>query len=356
MPITCATVGSSFSFGRQRCRGGRVRRQHVDAVRVGQRIVDQVAQRAHRLGVRVLACRSGSESNASRGETASASDRQQAATTQDRLPPAHHHRIEPGRPGEADLRALRRGGRNTVIAAGRKVIVQMKAISMPAPAISPSSATPMKAGRHEGQEAGRGRQRRDQDLRCRPAARSAASPRPGRDIRTGARGSAPRTGWRNRPRCRRTARRSRPTPGSACRPRPSANSSVSISPSTSVSRIGTISRQVCTARNSHSVISTTLPIRPSTAPWATEANSSSASATCPVMRTRASPPCTNGKLGDDPRASPSSPRRPAAARRNPGAAAPARSGTCRPGRTGRRPAGVCQDSGCGWPSSASAIA
>ena len=68
-----------------------------------------------------------------------------------------------------------------------------------------------------------------------------------------------------------------------------ANSRVSISPSPSVARIGTISRQVCTARNSHSVISTTLPISPTTAPCTTVANSSSASATWPVMRTRASP-------------------------------------------------------------------
>ena len=41
-----------------------------------------------------------------------------------------------------------------------------------------------------------------------------------------------------------------------------ANSSVSSSPRPSVSRIGTISRQVRTARNSQSVISSTLPISP----------------------------------------------------------------------------------------------
>ena len=74
-----------------------------------------------------------------------------------------------------------------------------------------------------------------------------------------------------------------------------ANSSVSIRPSPSVARIGRISRQVCTARNSQSVISTTLPIRPTTAPCTTVANSSSASATCPVMRTRASPDFTNSR-------------------------------------------------------------
>ena len=36
-----------------------------------------------------------------------------------------------------------------------------------------------------------------------------------------------------------------------------------------------------------------LPIRPATAPWATEANSSSANATLPVIRARASPDLTN---------------------------------------------------------------
>ena len=58
-----------------------------------------------------------------------------------------------------------------------------------------------------------------------------------------------------------------------------ANSTVRISPRPKVSRIGTISRHVRTARNSHNVINTTLPIRPSIAPSATVANSSSAKAT-----------------------------------------------------------------------------
>ena len=62
-----------------------------------------------------------------------------------------------------------------------------------------------------------------------------------------------------------------------------ANSTVSISPSTRVSRIGTISRHDRTARNSHNVISTMLPISPWAAPWATVENSSSAAATWPVI-------------------------------------------------------------------------
>ena len=75
-----------------------------------------------------------------------------------------------------------------------------------------------------------------------------------------------------------------------------ANNRVSISPSPSVSRIGTISRHVRTARNSHSEISRTLPIMPATAPFATLANSSSERATFPVMRTRAAPDLTNSSV------------------------------------------------------------
>ena len=73
-----------------------------------------------------------------------------------------------------------------------------------------------------------------------------------------------------------------------------ANSRVSARPRVRVIRIGTISRQLRTARNSQSVISATLPIRPTSMPSATEANSSSDSAIWPVIRTRASPVCTKG--------------------------------------------------------------
>ena len=48
--------------------------------------------------------------------------------------------------------------------AGRKPSVQRKAISMPTPAISPSSATPEKCRRHEAEKAGRRGDRGDQDL------------------------------------------------------------------------------------------------------------------------------------------------------------------------------------------------
>ena len=72
-----------------------------------------------------------------------------------------------------------------------------------------------------------------------------------------------------------------------------ANSKVSISPSPSVNKIGTIKRQERTARNSHKEISRMLPTMPVTAPSATEANSSSDNATLPVIRTRADPDLTN---------------------------------------------------------------
>ena len=51
-------------------------------------------------------------------------------------------------------------GRNSASAAGRKPSVQANAISMPTPAIRPSSATPRKLGRHEGEEARRRWRRR----------------------------------------------------------------------------------------------------------------------------------------------------------------------------------------------------
>ena len=45
-----------------------------------------------------------------------------------------------------------------------------------------------------------------------------------------------------------------------------ANATVSSNPSPSVSKIGTISRQVRTAKNSHTAISNTLPINPDNTP------------------------------------------------------------------------------------------
>ena len=75
-----------------------------------------------------------------------------------------------------------------------------------------------------------------------------------------------------------------------------ANPVVSSRPSTSVPSTGKISRQDRMARNSHSAISAKLPANPATAPCATIANSSSASATLPVIRTRACPPATNSSL------------------------------------------------------------
>jgi hypothetical protein len=73
-----------------------------------------------------------------------------------------------------------------------------------------------------------------------------------------------------------------------------AKPTVSASPSSSVARIGTISRHERTARNSHSAISSVLPIAAAAMPCATVANSSSDRATEPVTRTCAVPACTAG--------------------------------------------------------------
>ncbi len=67
---------------------------------------------------------------------------------------------------------------------------------------------------------------------------------------------------------------------------------VTSNPRIRVAMIGTISRQLRTARYSHNITSRKLPIRPATAPSATVANSSSSSTTWPVSRTRTSPCCT----------------------------------------------------------------
>ncbi len=143
MSITCETEESRFSFGRQRFRGCHVGRQHVDAVRVGHRIVQQIAQRLHRLGMRVLACRADPNRTAAAGRwrlPGSPARRQPSGSASGGAPPA-----DPAVPAQAKpTNPPSPGGRHRVIAAGRKVIVQTKAISMPAPAISPSSATPMK--------------------------------------------------------------------------------------------------------------------------------------------------------------------------------------------------------------------
>ena len=226
---------------------------------------------------------------------------------------------------------------------------------MPPPAIRPSSATPEKRSARTPGTRPTWPARRSGSARRR-AARFPSWPRPDRRSRIGTRDSGPRTGSRSRPRYRRTARQSRPRRGSACRPRRRRTVTVSSRPRNSVIRIGMISRQVCTARNSHSVISTTLPIRPSTAPSATEANSSSASATWPVIRTCASPDLTNSRSA-------------MTARIAAGGGAAGLQGAeillrlhqhepVRAGQVGRRrrPAGVCHDSGCGCPASASAIA
>ena len=90
-----------------------------------------------------LVC-SGSESNSSRGRAIPASTKMPAK------PPitASRRRASQASIGTAQGNPASRvsgPGRHTVIAAGRKIIVQPKAISIPAPAIRPSSATPAKS-------------------------------------------------------------------------------------------------------------------------------------------------------------------------------------------------------------------
>jgi histone deacetylase complex regulatory component SIN3 len=71
-----------------------------------------------------------------------------------------------------------------------------------------------------------------------------------------------------------------------------ANPVVSSSPTTRVRAMASISRQRRTAANSHTSTSRKLAPRPTAAPWATVANSSSSNAIDPVTRTRASPAFT----------------------------------------------------------------
>ena len=74
-------------------------------------------------------------------------------------------------------------------------------------------------------------------------------------------------------------------------------------------RIGTISRQLRTASNSQSVISTTLPMSPATAPCATVANCASASATGPVIAHMGLAVADEFQALPPPRVLPASPRR-----------------------------------------------
>ena len=133
-----------------------------------------------------------------------------------------------------------------------------------------------------------------------------------------------------------------------------AKNRVIIRPRPSVIKIGTISRQDRTARNSQREISRTLPIRPQTAPWATVANSSSARATWPVMRTRATPDCTKSSCAITARI--------ACVAAPPGSSDPKSCFGCTstnlylPARSDSPPpSSFCQDSGRGWPASTSAM-
>ena len=132
-----------FELVRQRRRVLRIRRQHVDRVGIGQRIVDQVAQGPHRFGVGIFGVQR-VELNRSHGETDTAA----TASTPNPIRTTQRRRRSPGRCAprtRSRPRPPRHPDGTAVIAAGRKPSVQMNAMIIPAPAISPSSATPENA-------------------------------------------------------------------------------------------------------------------------------------------------------------------------------------------------------------------
>ena len=183
-------------------------------------------------------------------------------------------------------------GRRNPSMAGSTVTVQRNAISIPTPAISPSCATPTNAvGVNAMNPAALAS---DATSTCPPARRARCSSAAGVSAEI-IRASRNRTViWMPKSTAMPTNRTANATLTRFSVPTASAaNPVVSNKPSASVSRIGTISRQLRTARNNHSATSTVLPTRPSTAPSATVANSSSSSATDPVSRTWARPALTN---------------------------------------------------------------
>ena len=253
-----------------------IRRQDVDGVGIGHRIVHQVMQRAHRLGIRVLGVqRIRVELQARRARERQR--RQGGEYQQDRPPAPRNDRVERRRPRRTDLcRFASRAEQGD--AAGRKPSVQMNAISMPAPAIRPSSATPEKSVGTKAQKTRRRSPGTAPGSGTPARRRSVAAPRRVGTLETAARGSAPKTGSRSHGNSdEQDAKADRNQIQRA--DRHGGEQHGQHEPEPQRSRIGRISRQVRTARNSHRVISSRLPIRPVTAPCATVANSSSASAT-----------------------------------------------------------------------------
>ena len=90
---------------RQRARLAHVSRKDIDAVRIAQRLVHQIAQRAHRLGVRTLRVQRIGIERESRGEC-KCQHNQCREPDQDRSVPVREQRIGPASPGETDLGTL----------------------------------------------------------------------------------------------------------------------------------------------------------------------------------------------------------------------------------------------------------
>ena len=170
--------------------------------------------------------------------------------------------------------------------------MQAKAISIPPPAISPSSATPVKSV---------GTKARKPAAVAPAATRICPPDRRAVPARASSMSAACSCTSRNRTQNWMAKSTAIPTNrmANATEIRLSgllvsvAKPVVSSSPNTRVSTMGTISRQDRTASASHTTTSTRLATSPKTAPWATVANSSSASATDPVTRTRACFVATN---------------------------------------------------------------
>ncbi len=165
-------------------------------------------------------------------------------------------------------------GRNSQSSAGKKVMVQKKAMNMPAPAMTPSSATPTKG---VGAKA-----KKPQAVAvaasaiCPPAWRPVSGIARARSVRP-CRTSRRRTqNWMAKSTARPMNRIAKATEIRLMTPmNTAAKLIVSARPSSRVARIGTISRQERSARNSHSAISSTLMMPPTTSPWVSEANCSS---------------------------------------------------------------------------------
>ena len=161
---TSETSGSLRSRSASAAAACGVGGQDVDRERVGQRRISEIVRASASPRCSGSWCAAGrhrsraaAAGRAPRPPSTPNSGQQRPATAADEL-------VERRRPAKADLRASRRGGRKRLIAAGRNVIVQTKAISMPIAGDQPQLGHAAKIGRHKGEKPGRGGRRRHQDL------------------------------------------------------------------------------------------------------------------------------------------------------------------------------------------------